>query len=152
MKECPWHNKDKFWGPQHSTRKLKIAVIGKVKKSELQNAILILQSPLSKTAEKLGVHPAIVARQIQTAKNLTTEAKGIIRDTGTKIAKKNTLKLSRLEPELRRDAASQLAAGEIKSMGEYRPAPAEPEGLLSPERPRTSRCPLLPWAIIITPV
>ena len=34
------------------------------------------------TAEKLGVHPATVARQIQTAKNLTPEAKDIIRDTG----------------------------------------------------------------------
>ena len=56
---------------------------------------------------------------------MTTEAKGIIRDTGTKITKKDALKLSRLEPEQQRDAASQLAAEEIKSMGEYHPAPAE---------------------------
>ncbi|MCX4374505.1 MAG: ParB N-terminal domain-containing protein, partial [Dysosmobacter sp.] len=77
------------------------------------------------TAEKLGVNPSTIKRQIQTAKNLTTEAKDIIRDTGTKITKKDALKLSRLEPEQQRDAASQLAAGEIKSMGEYHPAPAE---------------------------
>ena len=77
------------------------------------------------TAEKLGVHPATVARQIQTAKNLTSEAKDIIRDTGTKITKKDALKLSRLEPERQKEAASQLAAGEIKSMAEYPSAPAE---------------------------
>ena len=79
------------------------------------------------TAEKLGVHPATVARQIQTAKNLTSEAKDIIRDNGTKITKKDALKLSRLEPERQKEAASQLAAGEIKSMAEYNPAPAKPE-------------------------
>ena len=58
------------------------------------------------TAEKLGVHPATVARQIQTAKNLTSEAKDIIRDTGTKITKKDALKLSRLEPERQKQPAS----------------------------------------------
>ncbi len=79
------------------------------------------------TAEKLGVHPSTVARQIQTAKNLTTEAKDIIRDTGTKITKKDALKLSRLEPEQQKEAASQLAAGDIHSMDQYHPAPAETE-------------------------
>ena len=88
------------------------------------------------TAEKLGVHRATVKRQIQTAKNLTAEAKDIIRDTGTKITKKDALKLSRLAPEQQKDAASQLAAGEIKSMNEYHSAPAEPEGPpLVPESP-----------------
>ena len=79
------------------------------------------------TAEKLGVHPTTVARQIQTAKNLTTEAKDIIRDTDTKITKKDALKLSRLEPEQQKEAASQLAAGDIHSMDQYHSAPAEPE-------------------------
>ena len=87
------------------------------------------------TAEKLGVNPSTIKRQIQTAKNLTTEAKDIIRDTGTKITKKDALKLSRLEPEQQRDAASQLAAGEIKSMGEYHPAPAEEPQPLEPPMP-----------------
>ena len=85
------------------------------------------------TAEKLGVDPSTVRRQIQTAKNLTTEAKDIIRDTGTKITKKDALKLSRLEPEQQKDAASQLAAGDIHSMDQYHPAPAEPEEPLPPE-------------------
>lgn len=94
------------------------------------------------TAEKLGVHPTTVARQIQTAKNLTTEAKDIIRDTGTKITKKDALKLSRLEPEQQRDAASQLAAGEIKSMGEYHPAPAE-----EPQPPEPPMPPPVPYSL-----
>ena len=57
------------------------------------------------TAEKLGVDPSTIRRQIQTAKNLTSEAKDIIRDTGTKITKKDALKLSRLGPEQQKDAA-----------------------------------------------
>ena len=76
------------------------------------------------TAEKLGVGKRTVERQIQTAKNLTAEAKDIIRDNGTKITKKDALKLSRLEPEQQKDAASQLAAGNIHSVDEYQPAPA----------------------------
>ena len=94
------------------------------------------------TAEKLGVNPSTIKRQIQTAKNLTTEAKDIIRDTGTKITKKDALKLSRLEPEQQRDAASQLAAGEIKSMGEYHPAPAE-----EPQSPEPPMPPSVPYSL-----
>ena len=94
------------------------------------------------TAEKLGVNPSTIKRQIQTAKNLTNEAKDIIRDTGTKITKKDALKLSRLEPEQQRDAASQLAAGEIKSMGEYHPAPAE-----EPQPPEPPMPPSVPYSL-----
>jgi ParB family chromosome partitioning protein len=94
-----------------------------------------MKSFVQDTAEKLGVGRRTVERQIQTAKNLTSEAKDIIRDNGTKITKKDALKLSRLEPERQKEAASQLAAGEIKSMAEYNPAPAEPEEPLSPEPP-----------------
>ena len=94
------------------------------------------KSFIQDTTEKLGVGKRTVERQIQTAKNLTDEAKDIIRDTGTKITKKDALKLSRLAPEQQKDAASQLAAGEIKSMNEYHSAPAEPEGPpLVPESP-----------------
>ena len=65
------------------------------------------------TAEKLSVHPATVRREIQTAKNLTAEAKTVLRDSDVKLTKKDTLKLSRLPPEQQEDAATQLAAGEI---------------------------------------
>ena len=101
-----------------------------------------MKSFVQDTAEKLGVGRRTVERQIQTAKNLTTEAKDIIRDTGTKITKKDALKLSRLEPEQQRDAASQLAAGEIKSMGEYHPAPAE-----KPQPPEPPMPPSVPYTL-----
>lgn len=86
------------------------------------------------TAEKLGVDQRTVRRQIQTAKNLTPEAKEIIKDTDTKITKKAALKLSRLEPEQQKEAAALLAAKEIKTVDEYtmakQPAPA-PEPVVS---------------------
>ena len=106
-------------GGDRKSEKIKIA------KCNLDPAKPFIQD----TAEKLGVHPTTVARQIQTAKNLTAEAKDIIRDTGTKITKKDALKLSRLKPEQQKEAASRLAAGDIHSMDEYHPAPAEPEEL-----------------------
>ncbi|GAB2043754.1 hypothetical protein AGATL06_02500 [Agathobaculum sp. TL06] len=84
------------------------------------------------TAEKLGVGKRTVERQIQTAKNMTPEAKAIIRDSGAKVTKKDAMKLSRLKPEQQKDAASQLAAQEIRSMAEYQP-PEEPE----PQEPVT---------------
>lgn len=71
------------------------------------------------TAEKLNVDPRTVRRQIQTAKNLTPEAKEIIKGADTKITKKAALKLSRLEPEQQKEAAALLAAKEIKSVDEY---------------------------------
>lgn len=71
------------------------------------------------TAEKLGVNPSTLKRQIQTAKNLTPEAKTIIKNSDTNISKTNALKLSRLEPEQQEQAATQLVAGTIKSVDEY---------------------------------
>ncbi|MDE6840717.1 MAG: ParB N-terminal domain-containing protein [Oscillospiraceae bacterium] len=85
------------------------------------------------TADKWGVDPRTVRREIQTAKNLTSEAKIIIGDM--KITKKDALKLSRLPPEQQEDAATQLAAGDIHSVDEYHPAPAEPQSLEQPEAP-----------------
>ena len=87
---------------------------------------LTSKSFVEDTAEKLGVGKRTVERQIQTAKNLTPEAKAIIRDSGAKVTKKDAMKLSRLKPEQQKDAASQLAAQEIRSMAEYQP-PEEPE-------------------------
>lgn len=78
------------------------------------------------TAEKLGVVPRTVELQIQTAKNLTSEAKDIIKGSDTKITQKAALKLSRLQPEQQKEAATLLAAQEIKSVDEYTAAMAEP--------------------------
>ena len=93
------------------------------------------KSFLADTSEKTGIAQRTIAENVQMAKNLTSETKAIIQNSDSKITKKDTLKLSRLEPEQQRDAASQLAAGEIKSVGEYHPAPAEPEEPPSPEPP-----------------
>lgn len=84
------------------------------------------KSFVNDTAEKLGVNPSTIRRQVQTAKNMTPEAKAIIRDSGAKVTKKDAMKLSRLTPEQQKDAASQLAAQEIRSMAEYQ-LPEEPE-------------------------
>ena len=67
-----------------------------------------VKSFVQDTADKLGVAPRTVERQIQTAKNLAPEAKEIIRSADTKISKKDALKLSRMEPDQQKKAASQL--------------------------------------------
>ena len=83
------------------------------------------KSFLDDTAEKMGVSPRTVARQIQTAKNLTPEAKEILKQSGTKVSKKAALKLSRLSPAQQSEAATQLADGEIANLSEYRPKAEE---------------------------
>jgi len=72
------------------------------------------------TADKLGVTKRTVELQLQTAKNLTPEAKEIMRESGEKFTRRTALELSRLEPEKQREAAGLLAAREIQSVGEYR--------------------------------
>ena len=71
------------------------------------------------TAEKLGVTPRIVARQMQTAKNLTKEAKKIIKDAEPRIKKETAFKLSRLDPGLQEEAANMLASGKVRSVEQY---------------------------------
>jgi len=87
----------------------------KATKCRFENARSFAQD----TAEKLGVTPRTVERQIQTAKNLVPEAKDIIRDTDTRLSKKAAMKLSRLEPDRQKEAAALLAAKEIKTVEEY---------------------------------
>ena len=101
------------------------------------------KSFIEDTAEKLGVHPTTVARQIQTAKNLTSETKDIIRESGTKITKKDALKLSQLPPDQQEDAATQLVAGDIRSVDEYHPTPAQSQELAQPESSPASSFPAL---------
>lgn len=75
------------------------------------------------TADKLGVSPRTVERQIQVAKNLTPEAKEIIQSSGRKITKESALKLSRLEPEQQQEAAQAMSDIE-KCLNKYRKHPA----------------------------
>ena len=60
------------------------------------------------TAEKLGVSKRTVEQLVQTARDLTPEAKKAIRDAGDKITKGDALKISRLPPEQQAEAAAVL--------------------------------------------
>lgn len=101
-----------------------------------EKSSLTTKSFVQDTADKLGVVPRTVELQIQTAKNLTPETKEIIRGADTKITKKSALKLSRLKPEQQQEAATLLAAKEIKSVDEYKaakqPAPEVPPMPVAP--------------------
>lgn len=102
------------------------------------------------TAEKLGVVPRTIERQIQTAKNLTPETKEIIKKSDQKISKKAALKLSRLEPEQQKEAAALLAAKEIRTVDEYT---AKVKGAQEAEIPAQSNLPdRLPEPQYIEPV
>ena len=60
------------------------------------------------TADKLGVSKRTVERLVQTAANLTPEAKKIIKEADTKITKGAALKISRLPPDQQEEAAAVL--------------------------------------------
>ena len=60
------------------------------------------------TAEKLGVSKRTVEQLVQTAANLTPEAKKIIKEADTKITKGAALKISRLPPDQQEEAAAIL--------------------------------------------
>lgn len=81
------------------------------------------------TAKKMGVSPSTVRRHLQVARDITTEAKRILQESGTSISQNEAVKLSRLEPKRQEEAAAMLASGEIKRVDEYiaRDAPFQPE-------------------------
>ena len=73
------------------------------------NLTLLPAKPFSEdTADKLGVSKRTVERLVQTAANLTPEAKKTIRDAGDKITKGDALKISRLPPDQQAEAAAVL--------------------------------------------
>lgn len=61
------------------------------------------------TADKLGVSKRTVEQLVQTARDLTPEAKKIIREADSKITKGDALKISRLPPDQQEEAAAVLA-------------------------------------------
>ena len=110
---------------------------GAFRGNQHKNVVTDKMSPTTKsfvqdTADKLGVVPRTVERQIRTARNLAPEAKEIIRSADTKVSKKTAMELSRLEPERQKEAAALLAAGEIRKVGEYT-AKAEKTSGVAPE-------------------
>ena len=73
------------------------------------NLTVLGAKPFSEdTADKLGVSKRTVERLVQTAANLTPEAKKTIRDAGDKITKGDALKISKLPPDQQAEAAAVL--------------------------------------------
>ena len=73
------------------------------------NLTVLGAKPFSEdTADKLGVSKRTVERLVQTAANLTPEAKKIIHEADTKITKGAALKISRLPPNQQAEAAAVL--------------------------------------------
>ena len=73
------------------------------------NLTVLQTKPFSEdTANKLGISKRTVERLVQTAANLTPEAKKTIRDAGDKITKGAALKISRLPPDQQEEAAAVL--------------------------------------------
>ena len=79
------------------------------------------------TADKLGVSKRTVEQLVQTARDLTPEAKKTIRDAGDKITKGAALKISRLPPDQQEEAAAVLT---IAPPAKKKPDTADLESLL----------------------
>ena len=71
-------------------------------------SLLETKSFAQDTADKLGVSKRTVEQLVQTARDLTPEAKKTIRDAGDKITKGAALKISRLPPDQQEEAAAIL--------------------------------------------
>ena len=71
-------------------------------------SLLETKSFAQDTADKLGVSKRTVEQLVQTARDLTPEAKKIIRDSDATITKGAALKISRLPPDQQEEAAAVL--------------------------------------------
>lgn len=85
-------------------------------------SVLETKSFTQDTADKLGVSPRTIERQIQVAKSLTPETKEILQSSGKKITKRDALNFSRLEPEQQEKAAQEMSDME-KCLNKYRKRP-----------------------------
>ena len=72
------------------------------------SSLLETKSFAQDTADKLGVSKRTVEQLVQTARDLTPEAKKTIRDAGDKITKGAALKISKLPPDQQEEAAAVL--------------------------------------------
>ena len=90
-------------------------------------SLLETKSFAQDTADKLGVSKRTVEQLVQTARDLTPEAKKTIRDAGDKITKGTALKISRLPPDQQEEAAAILT---IAPPTKKKPGTADLESLL----------------------
>ena len=91
------------------------------------SSLLETKSFAQDTADKLGVSKRTVEQLVQTARDLTPEAKKTIRDAGDKITKRAALKISRLPPDQQEEAAAILT---IAPPTQKKPDTADLESLL----------------------
>ena len=111
---------------------MKRAAAGETDDADLADKLSARSKPFAEdTAEKLGIDPRTVRRQVQIAKDLTPEAQQIIEDSGKRVTQQNLSKLCKLDPERQKEAAGQLVSGEIKSADEY-----SQHGLSAAEKPQ----------------
>ena len=90
-------------------------------------SLLETKSFAQDTADKLGVSKRTVEQLVQTARDLTPEAKKTIRDAGDKITRGAALKISRLPPDQQEEAAAVLT---IAPPAKKKPDTADLESLL----------------------
>ena len=79
-----------------------------------------VKSFVKDTAEKLGVSTRTIERHLWLAEHLTANTEKILKKMGKQQPSQNELmKLARLEPDQQEEAASLLASGAVKSIGQY---------------------------------
>lgn len=83
------------------------------------NLQLTRKSFIEDTADVMGAHPSTIARHIKIASELTPEAKQQLRSADKPISAASLKKISKLEPEQQKEAASLLVSGEIRTVDDY---------------------------------
>ena len=68
------------------------------------------------TADKTGVNPATISRYLQAAKNMTADAKAILKDSNAEITQQTALQLSRLQPDEQKEAAAKEIARKLQPL------------------------------------
>ena len=71
------------------------------------------------TADKLGVDPRTVRRQVQIAKDLAPEVQEMIEQSAKKFTQQDLIKLSRMEPNQQQEAAAWMIEGKVRSVDGY---------------------------------
>ena len=97
------------WGGDHCSEKSKMSKCN----------LALPKSFIDDTADTTGLSKSTISRRIRASKNLTPEAKQILRQGNVDITKTDALRLSKLPPEQQMVAATQLSEGKISTLRDY---------------------------------